>query len=122
MDCFEVISRYASNPSPIPHPHQPLWPCPLWRGQGEVEAHGKPSHPGVGVAVGGAPGRGSGLLDGHDALPAQDQARTFHDPRAAVDRPVGGRIGADGEAGVSVKRRRGGSPLAVREIAGLFPR
>ena len=72
--------------------------------------------------MGGAPGRGSGLLDGHDALPAQDQAHPFHDSCAAVDGPLGGRIGADGEAGVSVKRRRGGSPLAVREIAGLGPR
>ena len=32
---------------------------------------------------------GSGLLARHDALPAQDQARTFHGPRAALDGPLG---------------------------------
>ena len=105
--------NHASHPPPIPPPHQPLGLRPLRCGQGEVEAQGKPPHPGAGAAVGGAPGRGSGLLVGHDALPAQDQAHPFHDPRAAVDRPVGGRIGADGEAGVSVKRRQECSPLAV---------
>lgn len=66
-------------------------------GQGEVEGRGAP-HPGAGAAVGGAPGRGRGLLDGHDALSAQDQARPFHDPRAAVDGPLGRRLGAIGEA------------------------
>ena len=46
----------------------------------------------------GAPGRGSGLLDGHDALPTQDQAQAFHDPRAAVDGPMDRCIGAAGQA------------------------
>ncbi len=95
-----MISRYASNPSPIPHPHQPLWPCPLWRGQGEVEAQGKPPHSGAGAAVGGTPGRGSGLLDGHDALSTQDQAHPFHDPRADVDGPLGRCLGTAVKAGV----------------------
>ena len=48
--------------------------------------------------MGGAPGRGRGLLDGHDALPAQDQARPFHGPRAALDGPLGRCSGAIGEA------------------------
>ncbi len=47
--------------------------------------------------MGGAPGRGSGLLDGHDALPAQDQARPFHGSRAALDCPLGRRTGAAGK-------------------------
>ena len=93
------LSRYASHPPPIPPPHQPFGLCPLRRGQGEVEGQG-PSHPGAGAAVGGAPGRGRGLLDGHDALPAQDQARPFHGPRAALDGPLGRRTGAAGKAGV----------------------
>ena len=50
--------------------------------------------------MGGAPGRGRGLLDGHDALPAQDQARPFHGPRAALDGPLGRCPGAAGKAGV----------------------
>lgn len=50
--------------------------------------------------MGGAPGRGRGLLDGHDARPAQDQARPFHGPRAAMDGPLGSRLGAAGKAGV----------------------
>ena len=43
--------------------------------------------------MGGAPGWGHGLLDGHDALPAQDQARPFHGPRAALDGPLGRCLG-----------------------------
>ena len=55
--------------------------------------------------MGGALGRGRGLLDWHDALPAQDQARPFHGPRAALDGPLGGR---DGVAyAVLVKHRDG---------------
>lgn len=50
--------------------------------------------------MGGAPGWGRGLLDGHDALPAQDQARPFHGPSAALDGPLGRRTGAAGKAGV----------------------
>ncbi len=79
--------------------YQPLGLRPLRRGQGEIEGQ-EPPHPGAGAAVGGAPGRGSGLLDGHDALPAQDQARPFHGPRAALDGPLGRRFGAVGKAGV----------------------
>ena len=101
--------NHASNPSPIPHPHQPLWPCPLWRGQGEVEAQGKPPHPGAGAAVDGAPGWGTELLVGHDALPAQDQACTIHGASAALDSAMGGRCGAAGK--VQVKRF-----LAAQEI------
>lgn len=56
--------------------------------------------------MGGAPGRGRGLLDGHDALPAQDQARPFHGPRAALDGPLGRCLGTAGEVGVK--------PLAFR--------
>ena len=41
---------------------------------------------------------GSGLLARHDALSAQDQARPFHDPRAAVDGPLGRCLGTAGEA------------------------
>ena len=69
-------------------------------GQGEVEAQGDPSHPGTGAAVGSALGWGSGLLDGHDALPTQDQAQPFHDPRAAVDGPLGRRLSATAKAGL----------------------
>lgn len=50
--------------------------------------------------MGGATGRGHGLLDGHDALPAQDQAQPFHGPRAALDGPLGCCPGAAGKAGV----------------------
>lgn len=99
------ISQYAPNPHPIPDPHQPCGFCPLWRGQGEVEAQGEPPHPGACAAVGGAPGWGSGLLARYDALPAQDQARPFQGPCAAVDRPLGGRIGIAGKAGVSADCR-----------------
>ena len=117
MDCLKVILRYAPNPLPIPPYHQPLGPRSIRLRQGEVEAQGKPPHPGAGAAVGGTTGWRIGLLAWHDALPAQDQAHPFQDPRAAVDRPVGGRIGADGEAGASVKRRQECSPLAVQEMA-----
>lgn len=89
--------NHAPNPPPVSPPHQSLGLRPLRRGQGEVEAQGKPSHPGAGAAVGGAPGRGSGLLDGHDALPAQDQAQPFHGPRAALDGPLGRRLGPAGK-------------------------
>lgn len=50
--------------------------------------------------MGGAPRRGSGLLARHDALSAQDQAQPFHNPRAAVDGPLGRCLGTAGEAGV----------------------
>ena len=68
-------------------------------GQGEVEGQRLP-RPRVGAVVDGAPGRGRGLLDGHDALPAQDQARPFHGPRAAVDGPLGRRLGPAGKGHV----------------------
>ena len=67
--------------------------------QGEVEGRGSP-HPGAGAAVGGAPGRGTGLLARHDALPAQDQAQPFHDSRAVVDGTMGCRLGTAAKAGV----------------------
>lgn len=107
-----MFSRYASNPPPIPSPHQPRGFCPLWRGQGEVETQGKPSHPGTDSAVGGAPGWGAGLLDGHDALSSQDQAHPFQDPRAAVDGPLGGRIGPAGKDLGKVPDVLGGSSWA----------
>ena len=59
--------------------------------------------------MGGAPGRGSGLLDGHDALPAQDQAQPFHDSRAAMDGPLGRHLGAAGKVVVKQQTTAGGS-------------
>lgn len=46
---------------------------------------GKQPCPKACSTVCGALGRGSGLLDGHDTLPAQDQACAIHDFCAAVD-------------------------------------
>ena len=51
---------------------------------------------------------GSGLLARHDALSAQDQAQPFHDPRAAVDGPMGCRLGTAAKAGVRCAEFIGG--------------
>ena len=69
--------------------------------------------------MGGAPGWWTGLLDGHDALPAQDQAHPFHDPRAAVDGPLGRRLGTAGEVPKGIGDR--GSAPAMTAKSGSVP-
>ena len=83
--------------------------------------------------MGGALGRRTGLLAWHDALPAQDQAQPFHDPRAAVDGSLGRRLGAVGKAGVRCVEFIGGlrqllqgkcrwPPLVTRYLDRFVPR
>lgn len=64
-----IKSLYVSISPPLPDHHQSLGLRPLRRGQVEVEGQ-EPPHPGANAVVGGTPGRGTGLLARHDALPA----------------------------------------------------
>ena len=76
---------------------------------------------------------GSGLLARHDALSAQDQAHPFHDSRAAVDGPMGCRLGTAAKAGVRCAEFIGGlrqllqgkcrwPPLVTRYLDRFVPR
>ena len=76
---------------------------------------------------------GSGLLARHDALSAQDQAHPFHDSRAAVDVPMGCRLGTAAKAGVRCAEFIGGlrqrlqgkccwPPLVTRYLDRFVPR